>query len=72
MAKYIISWIKETNLTMFLLYIFLNICEKYNNYFDKNKMTSLSKSSLKTKELFDTIFSKICSEGGDFPHIIEI
>ena len=64
---------KETSLAEFLPY-FLNIFEEIQqkDILTENKIISLSKSSLKTKELLDLIFSKICSEGSDFQRIIEI
>ena len=40
--------------------------------FEENKVISLSKSFLKTKELLDFTFSKIRPEDGDFPWIIVI
>ena len=41
-------------------------------YFGKRKIVSLYKSSSKTKELFDFIFTKLSSGSGEFPRIIEI
>ena len=49
-----------------------NIREETNKlYFDKNKIISLSKSSLKPKN-YSTCFLYICTEGGHFPSIIAI
>ena len=41
-------------------------------YVDKDKIVSLSKSSLKTEELFDLLSLYMVIEGGDYPRIIAI
>ena len=55
--------------------IYVKKCLHEKQYFDKNEITSLSKYSLKTKELLDFVLSLMYtnySESGEFPRIIEI
>ena len=51
-----------------------NKCEeiKQHNILTIMKLSPFSISLKKFKELFDFIISKISSDGGDFPRIIEI
>ena len=45
---------------------------KQKNILTIMKLSPFSNSLKKLKELFDLIISKISSDGGDFPRIIEI
>ena len=51
-----------------------NKCEeiKQDSILTKKKLSPFLNSLNKIKELFDLIMSKISSDGGDFPRIIEI
>ena len=62
------------NLGPMFYFLFLKIRKEIqeNDILTKMKLSLFSNSLKKLKELFDLITSKISSDGGDFPCIIDI